>query len=74
MEGQHGFDKHHARERAKYCKDVKRVADKKIHETAVLEAQRAERLAEIVEKQKMAEVEKAMREVMWILIKNCRIL
>ena len=52
----------HAKERANYCKDVKRVGEKKIHETDILERQRIERLLSIEEEQKRLEREQGELE------------
>ncbi|KAI8919694.1 hypothetical protein BC831DRAFT_480363 [Entophlyctis helioformis] len=48
------YDVERARERANYSRGVRRVTDKKIHETEVLEKQREQRLAEIVAKREEA--------------------
>jgi RNA polymerase-associated protein CTR9 len=58
-----GYDVKHAKERANYCKDVKRVADKKIHETEVLEKQTEERLEAIRMQQRKREEEQKDKEV-----------
>ncbi|KAL2915414.1 protein required for normal CLN1 and CLN2 G1 cyclin expression [Polyrhizophydium stewartii] len=42
-----GYDVERARERANYSKGVRRVTEKKIHETEVLDRQREDRLADI---------------------------
>ncbi|KAJ3299975.1 protein required for normal CLN1 and CLN2 G1 cyclin expression [Borealophlyctis nickersoniae] len=57
MEGALGYDKTHARERAKYCKDVKRISEKKIHETEILEMQREKKIAEMEERKRLKEEE-----------------
>lgn len=46
----YGYDVKRASERAIYCKGVKKVSEKKIHETEVLQRQREERLLEIKSK------------------------
>lgn len=58
-----GYDIKQAKDRADYCKDVKRVSDKKIHETEVLEKQRAERLQAIKEEQMRNELRHRQEEV-----------
>ncbi|KAJ3040687.1 protein required for normal CLN1 and CLN2 G1 cyclin expression [Rhizophlyctis rosea] len=62
-----GYDKGQARERAKYCHDVKRNSEKKMHETEVLKRSEAERIrdmeeAAIREKQEREERERREQE------------
>ncbi|KAI9331952.1 hypothetical protein BDR26DRAFT_869739 [Obelidium mucronatum] len=62
-----GYDVKQAIDRKDYCKDLLRVAEKKIHETSVLEEQKKLRLQAIKEEQikieqAQAEKERAIRE------------
>ncbi|KAI9351738.1 hypothetical protein DFJ73DRAFT_830705 [Zopfochytrium polystomum] len=64
-----GFDIKHAQERAKFCKDVQRMAEKKLHETEEkrrLESERAEkeRLQREKEQRERDMVERKRREIM----------
>lgn len=52
------YDVKRAAERALYCKGVKKVSEKKIHETEVLLRQREERLREIKEKMREDELKR----------------
>jgi flagellar biosynthesis GTPase FlhF len=52
------YDVKRAAERALYCKGVKKVSEKKIHETEVLLRQREERLEEIKEKMRKDELKR----------------
>ncbi|KAI8824560.1 uncharacterized protein EV422DRAFT_565249 [Fimicolochytrium jonesii] len=52
----------HASHRKAYCKDVRKLSEKKIHETTTLERQREERKERIREEQKAREEEKRRRE------------
>ena len=57
-----GFDPEHAKTRSEYCNAIKRICEKKIHETQVLERQREERLIEMKKKQEEDEIEKKAKE------------
>lgn len=58
-----GYDIKRAQERSVYCSSVRKVTEKKIHETEVLQRQREERLAEIKLKKAKDLEEKLAREV-----------
>ena len=67
-----GYDTKHATERALYCKDVKRISDKKIHEAGVLERQNAERLEAIRSEQQKKQALRFEQEVILINPRNNR--
>ncbi|KAI9093773.1 hypothetical protein DFS34DRAFT_630286 [Phlyctochytrium arcticum] len=52
----------HATHRKTYCKDVRKLSEKKIHETSTLERQREERKERIREEQRAREEEKQRKE------------
>ncbi|KND04495.1 uncharacterized protein SPPG_00223 [Spizellomyces punctatus DAOM BR117] len=52
----------HAMHRKTYCKDVRKLSEKKIHETATLERQREERKERIREEQRLREEQKLQKE------------
>ncbi|KAJ3025557.1 UNVERIFIED_CONTAM: protein required for normal CLN1 and CLN2 G1 cyclin expression [Siphonaria sp. JEL0065] len=57
-----GYDVKQANDRRDYCKDLLRVAEKKIHETSVLEEQKQIRLQAIKEQQMKIEQAQAEKE------------
>jgi RNA polymerase-associated protein CTR9 len=56
------YDVARAKERAAFCSTVRKVTEKKIHECEVLQRQREERLHEIREMKKEAELERVRKQ------------
>jgi hypothetical protein len=64
-----GIDPKLVEDREKYCKEVKRVTEKKIHETKTLERLRNERVLSIQEARKAKEMEIEAQRVYFYLRK-----
>ncbi|KAJ3053421.1 protein required for normal CLN1 and CLN2 G1 cyclin expression [Rhizophlyctis rosea] len=62
IENGQGYDRVHARERAKYCADVKRMSEKKIHEAEVLNRTREEQNQQRAVERRMQDEAKAEEE------------
>lgn len=57
------YDPSRAKERATFCAAVRKSAEKNIHQSEVMKRQREERLMEIRERKKQAEIEAKQKQV-----------